>query len=582
MFLEKINLKKERTIKVITIIIYLISILIYEIGICNGEIIKNYFEKGEISYNFSLCRIVIYSIFIILLFKNINKFIPWAIESLSSKTKKVIIGIYIPIMIITIIYVLIRWISIYKALTLTITLLMGLLFIIYVTSDYIKNVIIITFTLGVVFTFSTDFNHAIDEKKHIMSASNISAGNLNYVKNPLNDPAFNNIIFNCDIDSFIQFYAKKYEENLTTEWNRTEDTELYYVCSSPADYNFILYLPSATGMTFAKLLGGSIADVYIVGRLFNLIAYALIIILILKILPYKHKIFFIIYMLPFSLLLAASYSVDGICIGFLGLFIAYCLKLSEGDYKDIKLKQILILMLLFGLCLLAKNLAYCAIILLIFILPICKILKNNKKSLPVIITLITIAIILCGILLLNKLNSTASSGGDPRGGSTSVTGQINFLLQSPLNIVKVGFEHIMNSILNYNWYTYLNNENFFGRYYEQIFFLEMIFVLYVCFTDNSQKIKTRTGIVSIITFIAVFASTSLMLYLTFTPVGQISISGYQPRYITPLLPMVLMLINNKRFIGKTGEETEKKVNSNIYLTSGLFIILDLFCLIYVI
>lgn len=132
-------------------------------------------------------------------------------------------------------------------------------------------------------------------------------------------------------------------------------------------------------MTFAKLLGGSIADVYIVGRLFNLIAYALIIILILKILPYKHKIFFIIYMLPFSLLLAASYSVDGICIGFLGLFIAYCLKLSEGDYKDIKLKQILILMLLFGLCLLAKNLAYCAIILLIFILPICKILKNNKK-----------------------------------------------------------------------------------------------------------------------------------------------------------------------------------------------------------
>lgn len=85
-------------------------------------------------------------------------------------------------MIITIIYVLIRWISIYKALTLTITLLMGLLFIIYVTSDYIKNVILITFTLGVVFTFSTDFNHAIDEKKHIMSASNISAGNLNYVK----------------------------------------------------------------------------------------------------------------------------------------------------------------------------------------------------------------------------------------------------------------------------------------------------------------------------------------------------------------------------------------------------------------
>ena len=48
-----------------------------------------------------------------------------------------------------------------------------------------------------------------------------------------------------------------------------------------------------------------------------------------------------------------------------------------------------------------------------------------------------------------------------------------------------------------------------------------------------------------------------MLYLTFTPVGQINISGYQPRYVTPLLPMVLMLINNKRFIGKSLIKTGK-------------------------
>ena len=42
------------------------------------------------------------------------------------------------------------------------------------------------------------------------------------------------------------------------------------------------------------------------------------------------------------------------------------------------MKQILTLMVLFALCLLAKNLAYCAIILFIFVLPIFKILKNNK------------------------------------------------------------------------------------------------------------------------------------------------------------------------------------------------------------
>ncbi len=579
MELKKINFEKKQILKILTIAIYVVSILIYEIGICNGQAL---FNNEKISYNFSLCRVVIYAIFLLLLFKNIDKFTANAIDSLKLKSKKVILGIYIPVAIITIIYVLIKWISIYKALTLTLVLLMGLLFIIYISSDYIKNTIILTCTLGIMFTFTTDFHHSIDEKKHIMSAVNLANGNFNYAKKPLNEPAYNNIIFNCDIDSFIQFYARRYEPALTDEWNRTEDTELYYICSSPADYNFVLYIPSALGINFSRLLGGSIADTYITGRLFNLITYAIMIIVILKLLPYKKKIFYIIYMIPFTLLLAASYSVDGICIGLIGIFLAYCLKLSEIDYKEIKLKQIITTMILFALCLLAKNLVYCTVIIFVLILPIFKILKNNKKSLPIIISIILIAALACGALLLNKLGATTSSGGDPRGGETSVSGQINFLLSSPINIIKVGFEHVMNSVLNFNWYTYLNNSNFFGKYFAQIFFLEMIFIIYVCITDNSQKIKTRTTIVSLITFIITYIATSIMLYLTFTPVGQINISGYQPRYLTPILPIVLMLINNKRYINKSSKEEEEIVDINVSLISGLIIIIDLFCLTYVI
>lgn len=579
MEIKKIDFKNKKFLKILTIFIYVISILIYEIGICNGE---SLFKAENTFYNFSLSRTILYVIFMVLLVKNIDRFLDNAINSLELKSKKILIWIYIPVIAIVSIYVLIRWISIYKALSLIIALLMGLIFIIYVSADFIKNTIIITATFGIVFTFSTDFNHAIDEKKHIMSAVNISEGHFNYVKDPYQEPSFNNIIFNCDIDSFIQFYAKKYEPNLNDEWNRTKEAEIYYVCSSPADYNFILYLPSSLGITYTKLLHGSVADAYITGRLFNLITYAIMISIVLKLLPYKKKIFYVIYMLPFTLLLSASYSVDGICVGLIGIFIAYCLKLAEKDYKEIKLKQILIIMALFILCLISKNLAYCAMILFVLILPIFKILKNNKKQLPIIITLIAIAVIACGFLALSKFGSTASSGGDPRGGATSVMGQINFLLSSPLNIVKVGFEHVVNSILNYNWYVYLNNNNFFGKYYSQIFFLEMIFIIFVSITDNSKKIKMRTSIVSLITFICVYASTSLMLYLTFTPVGQINIAGYQPRYLIPILPSVLMLINNKRFIGKSSEEEENKNDINVSLISGFFILLDLFCLIYVI
>lgn len=580
--MKKIKFNSEKFLKIFTIAIYTIALLIYEIGICNGDIIKNFIQNNQMGYNFSLSRIVLYVIFYIVLFKYIDKLIPIAKKGLDNKYRKAILVAYSVLLVIVSIYVLIRWISVIKAWNLIIALLMGLVFVIYVSSDYIKNVIVLTFTFGVLFTFTTDFNHAIDEKKHMMSAINIAGGNINYAKNPKYDAAYHNIIFNCDIDSFLQFYGKKYNLELRDDWNITDETYIYYVCSSPAEYNPILYTPSVIGILFTRILGGSIADVYVTARLFNLFAYALMLIAILKLLPYKQKIFFIIYTIPFQILLAASLSVDGICIGILGLFIAYCLKLSEVDYKAIKLKQILTIMIMFAFCLLAKNLAYIAIILFIFVLPIFKILKNNKKNLPILCTIIIIATVVCGVLLLNKFNSTTQSGGDPRGGDTSVTRQIEFLLSSPINIINVGFSHVANSLLNFNWYTYMSHGAFFGKYSNQIWLMEMVFIIYVCVTDNSKKIKLRTVIVSLITFAAVFGSTSLMLYLAFTPVGQINISGYQPRYIIPIIPVILMLINSSRYLNKSTKEQEEKNNINITLTVGAFMVLHLFCLVYVI
>ena len=252
------------------------------------------------------------------------------------------------------------------------------------------------------------------------------------------------------------------------------------------------------------------------------------------------------------------------------------------DYEKIKLKQILTLMILYAMCLLAKNLAYCAIIIFVLVLPIKRVIKNNKKSLPIISTILIIAMLVCATLMVNKLFTAAADGGDIRGGETSLLGQAKFLLESPLNIVKVGFEHIMNALLNYNWYTDLNHATFFGKYSTQIFFMELIFIIYISCTDEYVEIKKRTQIVSIITFLGVFASTSLMLYLTFTPVGQINISGYQPRYMISLFPIILMLINNKKNIIDKEQLKEKTSEVNVCLTQGMFIIIDLIFLISIV
>jgi len=76
------------------------------------------------------------------------------------------------------IYKLITEKNYYVLSLILLTELNGLLFILYITKDYIKNIIITILTLGFVASISTDVYHMIDEKKHFLSTLNVAVGNF--------------------------------------------------------------------------------------------------------------------------------------------------------------------------------------------------------------------------------------------------------------------------------------------------------------------------------------------------------------------------------------------------------------------
>lgn len=534
----------------ITILLYLVNIGIYEFVVCRS---------------ISVFRMVMYVAFITLYIVFHKKFVDVAIKTFEGKTKKKITVIYILASIVIGVCVCLRWISIYKIALTIITLIMGLICIIYLSKDYVKNVLVTIFTVGIVFSTTTDFFHPLDEKRHFVTSLNVSIGNIDYENNPKIDKTFNEIDFFTDIDNFVPLFHQKYQENII------DGKDIEDMNSLPTDYNPVIYIPGAIGIYIARLFGGSIADVFIAGRIFNLIAYAIMLTIIFKLLPFKRKIFYVIYMLPMMIMLCGSYSADVSCIGLVGIFIAYCLYLYEKKPEEIKLKQILMGMILFAISLLAKNLAYIGIGFLIFMLPVWKIIKNNKKQMPIVIAIVVIALVVLGIKVFGCSQIAAN---DPRGGQTSMQGQIEFLKSNPTNILKVGFNHVMNTLLDFDWYAYLNQNVFFNQYYRNIFILQFIFILYVAITDYSKKFKLKEKIVPIITFLLVFASTSLILYLTFTEVGGSRVSGYQTRYIVPILPLLLMLMNNR----EDKEDNEEKIDF-IPIINTLFIIIDIVCLI---
>ena len=115
-------------------------------------------------------------------------------------------------------------------------------------------------------------------------------------------------------------------------------------------------------------------------------------IIIFKLLKFKQDIFYCSYLLPIAIILGASYSIDALTIGIIGIFIAYVLKLNMENKGTITFRQFLILLGLMVLCLLCKNGAYFGIFTLIFLLPIMKSIKKDKKILCTVIIIIILAL----------------------------------------------------------------------------------------------------------------------------------------------------------------------------------------------
>lgn len=559
------KLINKKTIIIYTIIIYVMAITVFEIGYCNSQGLAMLINKNmdEFTYNFSVCRIIMYIIVLLLIVKFKDFFLADTIEELENKTKSILIlisTIVTSIVLITTIIIVIMNPLIARGMSIgLLTIMLGSIFIIYVSNNIIKNTILTSITLGTIFSITTTYNHFLDEKKHFMSAFNIAFGNFDYSNNPITDKKIEELPQVVKFTMIDEFLKGKYLPEITSEVNMDD------IPSTPATYNALLYLFPAIGIFVAKTLGGSIIDLYIMGRLFNLVLYTVLICLSLKLLPYKKNIFFAVFLMPMSLILAASYSIDGVCIGCVSLFIAYCLKL-KAEKETITLKNFICLVGMFIVLLLAKSMAYIMVAFMIFTLPIIPTLKKNKKYLPIIIAVAIISCILLLMLVVHIKNTKVVS--DPRGGTDIDVGrQINSLVHNPIADIQLIISHIKASLLNIDWYISIYTPVFFTQYASLLIIPMILYMLYISITEDDINFKIRDKIVLSSSFIFVFLVTSLILYLSFTEVGAMYVKGYQSRYIIPILPLILMCISNNRI--KYDKSNNR--NLNIAIINAMFI-----------
>ena len=277
-----------------------------------------------------------------------------------------------------------------------------------------------------------------DEQEHFTRSEIVSHGDLNTK------------IYNKSLDSNKHFLTIQSVGELKvgkmgnktvfkTKWDDQEiNYTKKYVGSAFAQNPFYGYIPQAIGIDIAKGLNLNNIWMLWLGRLCNLIFYAIICSYAIKKAPIYKIPLLLTACLPLSIYQAGSTSIDGMIFALALLSIAYFLYLYQKEDHTVDWKNISILTLIITLCGLCK-LTYAALILLIFLIPKNKFKTPKIKHLSRLCFIILSAITLIWSRYATKMLYYSWRYGYFLRKNVNSKLQILYIVNHPINFLKILF-----------------------------------------------------------------------------------------------------------------------------------------------
>lgn len=311
------------------------------------------------------------------------------------------------------------------------------------------------------------------------------------------------------------------------------------------------YIPMAVGIWLGRALHLSYASTFHLGKLTNLLFYALVVYAGMRRLRSGKMILAVVAMIPTALFQAANYSYDCFTVACIAFSVCYFLGELQRPEEPLSLKNTLLMLGGFtvGMCF---KMVYFPLILLLLLMPREKFSRQDLVKWYRIGAFVVMLYVV-GSYLLPFLTSDPGSSlyvGDTRGGSdVNAMGQFRYVLSHPFDYAGV--------LLRYLFTTYLAPDSlrslvihFAYMGYGSFFKVILLLLLLTAITDRGQDSALystwKSRIYSIVLVMISIAVTATSMYVNFTGVGADSISGLQPRYLLPLVfPTMALCVNNK-------------------------------------
>jgi len=306
------------------------------------------------------------------------------------------------------------------------------------------------------------------------------------------------------------------------------------------------YFTMAGAMKAGKGLGLSWDVILLLTRLANLLTYAALVYLALRILPCGHALMTLIALMPQNLFLAATVSYDPFVTGCLYVGMAYCLRLLTEETPEKKrfLRDSLLMVLFFALGCLPKA-VYAPLLLLALMIPFRRFASRKLR------TVFTVAVIVLAVaaflaFILPTLLSP-SEAGDLRGGEVSEAGQLQFIFSHPLTytgiLLSQMFRWLPQSFFGPDCTTFMGHlvngsTEFSGYYVPVLILLAGLVIAGIALMAAKRRRPVLTMTERGWTVLMCFAASALVwtaMYVAFTEPGASEIGGVQGRYFVPLM-----------------------------------------------
>lgn len=311
----------------------------------------------------------------------------------------------------------------------------------------------------------------------------------------------------------------------------------------------IYYLPQALGLSVGRLLKLGTVPMLLLGRLFSLIVYAILVYLAIRKMPFAKLSLALIALLPISLQQAASFSYDAMINAVAFLFVSYCLYVSYTE-QEIRAGEMAVILVTGCMLASVKGGTY----LPLCFLPLLALL--SRKNLTRRQKLCTVALVtLCLLFFFNdRLAATIARLSTEQG---TVTGgakgaeiyTFGYILRQPQRLIGMlvntfyeqGDAYVRNMLggnlawrdININWF---------------IVFGFLLILLISCIrTSKEYRVSGAQKAYIGLLCLGTFGLLELSMLLAWTPLKLNYITGVQGRYFLPFLPLVLVMLRNSFF-----------------------------------